>query len=148
MDEPITRGRAITWLVILYFLSVLANLSVFWLFKKTYHYGAFQVLLGHFLYTAMFFCAWSMGTQAEPEELKKGVADGLRTIIQPAPYLALVFLLCVLLALIVLKWSWTWRAIAPLACGIIAGVKWARQSPTEEGKPGRKEPPPVDIWKP
>lgn len=148
-NEPLTRGQAVTWWAILYFLSVLANLSVFWLFKKTYHYGFFEVLLGHFFYTVMFICAWSMGTVADPDELKKGVVDGLRTVIQPAPYLMLVFVICLLLVLFILKLPWTWRAVAPLACGIIAGIKWARQKPDEAAKPSSgKEPPTIDVWKP
>jgi hypothetical protein len=144
-DEPITRGRAITWTVIFFVLAVIVNLIGLKMSVKP-SFG--KLLLGTGLYTAVFFVCWAMGTKADMEELKKGVVDGLRALIEPAPFLILVVIILEIL-IFFLGWPWFWRTLAPLACGIIAGTRWAKSEIPEEPVPSKKKDgPSIDVWKP
>lgn len=143
-----TRGKAKTWNALLFLASVPLNLSFLYTQTKIYHFPAYKHWLGHLFFAVLFACGWGMGKNADPDHLKGSASDQLMALIQPAPYLALVFVIGLLLVQFLLGWSWTWRALPPLVCGIIAGALWARQQPAEEPKRAGKEPPPVDVWKP
>ena len=145
-DETISRGRAHAWWIICFFLAVVVNLIMA---KQSVKPRFGILLLGGALYSALFFVSWLMGAKADLEELKKGVVDGLRALIEPAPILILLVIILEIL-IFFLGWPWFWRTLAPLACGIVAGTRWAKSEILEEPPPSlkKKEGPSIDVWKP
>ena len=146
-----TRERAMAWVGGLFALTVLGTGFVCWRWYLGQCLGRIVVS-----YAALFVCAAVMGMRAKPDEIRHGLGRGLLTLIQPAPFWALGVVV-ILLSLPILcgwslvnAWPWMWRAPLPLAAGVVAGYKWARQQPAA-GKPSSSEkeaPPPMDLWKP
>lgn len=143
--QPLTREKAIVWWIALFVISVFGTAFVIWRW-----YRGQRLWLGILLYGLLFVCASVPGTRANPDEIKKSIGAGLRTLIVPAPLWALAVAVLELLTLVFLRWDWFWRSPAPLALGVIAGYLWARQEQPPDASASKKDkdmPPPVDLWK-
>ena len=143
-EQPLTRGRAITWWGGLFAVSVFGTAFVMWRW-----YPDRRVWLLVLLYTALFVCASVLGVRADPEKVRKSLGVGVRALVKPAPLWALGVLVIELLILILLGWGWFWRSTLPLPAGIVAGFKWARQggAPSEPDKAEKERSKELDFWK-
>jgi len=145
-DRTISRQRAVTIWGGLFLVSLVATA---WVAAWKYHWRG--LWLGMLLYALLFVCAAAMGARADRGALNKGITEGLRGVIQPAPFWFLGFLAVALVMFFALGLDWVWRAIVPLTLGMLAGIKWAQQEappPTLEPKRKEEDLPPVDFWKP
>ena len=143
--EPLTRQKAITWWIALFAISVLGTAYVMWRW-----YQGQRLWLGIPLYGALFVCASVLGTKADPEEIKKNLGAGLRTLIGPAPLWALAVVVIAALIWVLVGWDWFWRALGALALGVLAGLLWARQEQPpkpHDAKDDKAPHPPMDFWK-
>jgi len=143
--QPITREKAMALGAVLFCLSVFGTAIVI----RRFYFGQ-GLWFGMPLYAALFACAAVMGSRAKPEEIRRSLGAGVLALVRPAPRWALGLLAVELALLVLCGWPWTWRSTLPLAAGIVAGYKWARQfpEPTEPAAPEKDAPPPMDFWKP
>jgi len=147
-DQPPSRGKAIAWWAALFILSVFGTA-----FVMAHWYHGRRLWLGVPLYTALFVCSSALGMRADSEKVRRGLGEGIRALIEPAPRWALAVLLLEIVIFAALGWSWFWRTTFPLPAGILAGFKWAAQNPPTDDKTTEKDgdsesKPAVDFWNP